>query len=155
LRIITTVYIDLILFHIPSTKLNLIVVQVLQRDTRQRSWLRHYATSRKIAGRFLRRSLNFFNSPNPFSSNMALGLTQSLTEMSIRKISRSKDDRRVRLTTSPPSVSRLPRRRGSLDLSHPHGASRPVKGTAFSYQVLQKFPALYGIPRQIIVFIRA
>jgi hypothetical protein len=35
---------------------------------------------------FSMRSLNFFNLPNPSGHNMALGSTQSLTEMSTRKI---------------------------------------------------------------------
>jgi hypothetical protein len=32
------------------------------------------------------RSLNFFNLPNPSSRNMALGSTQSVTEMSTRNL---------------------------------------------------------------------
>jgi hypothetical protein len=48
--------------------------------------LRHYATSRKVAGSILDEVIGFFNSPNPSSRTMALGSTQPLTEMSTRNL---------------------------------------------------------------------
>jgi hypothetical protein len=49
------------------------------------SWLRHYATSRKVAGSNPY-EVDFFNLPNPSSRNMALGSTQPLTEKSTRNL---------------------------------------------------------------------
>jgi hypothetical protein len=51
-----------------------------------RSWLRHYATSRKVVGSSNDEVDFFFSLPNPSSRVMALGSTQSLTEMSTRNL---------------------------------------------------------------------
>ena len=50
------------------------------------SWLRHCATSRKVAGSIPDVVTGIFRWHNPSGRTMALGLTQSLTEMSTRNI---------------------------------------------------------------------
>ena len=55
--------------------------------TRWRIWLRHCATSRKVAGSIPDGVTGFFYWHNPSGRTMALGSTQSLTEMSTRNIS--------------------------------------------------------------------
>ena len=52
-----------------------------------RSWLRHCATIRKVAGSIPDGVTGIFHSRNPNGRIMALGLTQPLTEMSTRNIS--------------------------------------------------------------------
>jgi hypothetical protein len=55
------------------------------RDTLQRSWLRYYATNRKVVGSIPDEGIGFFfNLPNSSCRNMALGPTQPLTKMSTR-----------------------------------------------------------------------
>jgi hypothetical protein len=52
-----------------------------------RIWLRHCATSRKVAGSIPDVVIGIFHWHNPSGSTMALGLTQPLTEMNTRNIS--------------------------------------------------------------------
>jgi hypothetical protein len=56
------------------------------RGTQKRSWLWHYATSRKVAGSIPDQVMVFFSWPNPSSPSVALGSTQPLTEMNTRNL---------------------------------------------------------------------
>jgi hypothetical protein len=55
-------------------------------ETQYRSHLRHYATSRKVAGSIPDDVIGFFNWPNHSSCNMAWCSIQALTEMNTRSL---------------------------------------------------------------------
>jgi hypothetical protein len=65
---------------------NICIKQMCFVQNKLRSWLRHYATSRKVVGSIPVEGIEFFNWRNPSSSTMALGSAQPLTEISTRNL---------------------------------------------------------------------
>ena len=111
-----------------------------ERGTRWRSWVRHCATSRKVAGSIPDDVIGMFRWHNAFGGTVALGLTQSLTEMSTSNISwGGKGGRCVRLTNLTTFMRRLSWNLGASTSWNPQGLSRPVMVLLYLYlTVLRK-----------------
>jgi hypothetical protein len=96
----------------------------------ERSWLRHYAASRNVAGSNPVEVIGFFNWANYSSRSVVSDSNRNEYQESSWGV---KDCRCIRLTTLPPSVSHLSRKCGSLDVSQSYESSRPVKGIALPF----------------------
>jgi hypothetical protein len=72
---------------LPACHANKAVIHIQSWGTRWRWWLRHCATSRKVAGSIPDGLIWIFYWHNPSGRTMALGVTQPLTEMSTRNTS--------------------------------------------------------------------
>jgi len=70
-----------------STHTHICVCVLQEGGTRRRSWLRHCASSQKVAGSIPDGVIVNFHCHNPSGNTMALGSTQPLTEMSTGYIS--------------------------------------------------------------------
>ena len=106
--------------------------------TRWRSWLRHCATSRKVAGSIPDGVIGIFHWHNPSCRTMVLGSTQHLTEMSTRIFHggwRRPVRRADNLTTF---MCRLSWKLGASASWNPQGLSRPVMGSLYIYLLPQK-----------------
>jgi hypothetical protein len=82
------------------------------------------------------RSFCFINRRKRPIRTSVLGLTQPLTEMSTSNLPGVKCGRCVRLKTSQSSVSRLPGKCGSLEVSQPHELLLPATGKALLVIIL-------------------
>ena len=83
----------------------LLVYFCIHGGTAVAQWLRYCATNRKVAGSIPDGIFGIFHWHNPSDRTMALGSTQPLTEMTIKRISCGKFDWCVRLTNLPPSCA--------------------------------------------------
>ena len=100
-------------------------VIMLQWSTQWRSWLRHCATSRKVAARFLRGSLVFFIDIILSAAQWPWGLLSLYRNESHVSLSRGKSGRCVGLTTFPPSCADF------LEIPQPRGDLRACTGIIF------------------------
>jgi hypothetical protein len=109
------------------------------RGTRWRSWLKHCATSRKVAGSISYGVFEIYRCLNPSCRTMALGSTQPLTEMStfiFHEGQRRPVPRADNLTIFMCPVSKI---RGASTSWSLRGVSGPAEGQLYlAYVVVYK-----------------
>jgi hypothetical protein len=96
-----------------------------------RHWLRHYATSRKVADSTPDDVTGFFNWSNTSSRSMALGLTQPLTEISTKKLPGCKG--RPARKAGVAAICELSRKFERLDVLQPYGTKWLLTGIALPF----------------------
>ena len=102
-------------------------------------WLRHCTTNRKVAGSFPDGVIGTFHWHKTSGRSMALGLTQSLTEVG------SKGGWRVGLTTFTTFMCRLSLKSGSLNLLGPSGPVQACNGTALPFEFYHNLRSKYRL----------
>ena len=118
-------------YHQDQVQYNLLLRSKLSGGTRWRGWLRHCATSPKVAGSNPDRVIGIFHWHNPSGCTMALGLTQPLTEMSTRNISWGVKAAGASGWQPTTFMWRLSSNLGASSSWNPQDLSRPVLGLLY------------------------
>jgi hypothetical protein len=99
---------------------------ILYRGTWKHSFLRHYATSEKVASSVADEVVEVFSLPNPSICTVALELTQPITGMRTKILAGVMCSQCLRLTTSLQSINWLSRKSGILNFLQSYRPPWPV-----------------------------